>query len=261
MKLLRLLALAAVVCTAFAATASACDKDAKNASASASHDCCASAAKGTSATAASMTKGAACSAEMKAACAKGASRTAAMNASMSSGCAMHGTAATTASNACGMHGASAVTAANGHSCAMHGSTVTAANSKCAYHTNAVAGECGACDDWAKCDEEARALGATLQVVPLKNGSMIVYTAEGVANVHALQALVARHNDRILDALSAGDNARLCTDCKRLRGALASGKLSREVVNVERGCMTLFTSSDRAVAEQIHELTAPQLASR
>ena len=123
------------------------------------------------------------------------------------------------------------------------------------------GDCSACTDWMACEDEIRATGATSQVVPLKNGAMIVYTAETTEGVKAVQAAVARRNDKMQAAQSMGVSTKLCPDCKQLRGALASGKLSREVVNVERGCMTLLTSTDRGVVQKIHEMTSPQMAVR
>jgi undecaprenyl pyrophosphate synthase len=89
--------------------------------------------------------------------------------------------------------------------------------------------------------------------------MIVYTTDAPANVRSLQLSVARHQDRMLAALTSGDDGLLCTDCKSLRGALASGKLSPEVVNVERGCMSLYTSPDPDVVQKIHVLTSAQFA--
>ena len=54
---------------------------------------------------------------------------------------------------------------------------------------------------------------------------------------------------------------LCPECKALRGAVASGKLHREVVNVERGCMTLLTSNDKLVVEKIRAMTSQPVAMR
>src|SRR5262249_26902161 len=125
----------------------------------------------------------------------------------------------------------------------------------------VAHDCAACGDWMEMDQAARAIGARSQVVALKNGAMIVYTADTPANVRALQALVARRNDKMVAALSGGSDAKLCDECKQLRGAMASGKLHREVVNVERGCMTLITSNDRGVVQKIRAMTGQPLALR
>jgi hypothetical protein len=47
----------------------------------------------------------------------------------------------------------------------------------------------------------------------------------------------------------------------MRGAMASGRLNREVVNVERGCMTLITSEDRNVVRLIRTITGQPVAMR
>ena len=57
------------------------------------------------------------------------------------------------------------------------------------------------------------------------------------------------------------DTKLCDDCKQLRGAIASGKLNREVVNVERGVMTLVTSNDRSVVQRIRAMTGQPIAMR
>src|SRR2546430_15178520 len=124
----------------------------------------------------------------------------------------------------------------------------------AGHMTAVAHDCSACDGWAECEHQIEAMGARARVVPLKNGAMIVYTADTPADIKTLQTLVAKRNEHMIAALSAGNDRKLCDECKQLRGAMASGKLHREVVNVERGCMTLITSNDRAVVQKIRTMT-------
>lgn len=162
--------------------------------------------------------------------------------------------------ACAKH---AATAGFDHCSGSQGASVVAAGvgMKCSGHMNAVVHECAACGDWMEMDQAARAIGAHSQVVPLKNGAMIVYTADSPANVRALQNMVAKRNDKMLAAMAAGSDAKLCDECKQLRGAMASGKLHREVVNVERGCMTLITSNDRGVVQKIRAMTGQPLALR
>ena len=64
------------------------------------------------------------------------------------------------------------------------------------------------------------------------------------------------------AVLAGQRAgKLCSHCKPLRGAMASGKLVREVVNVQRGAQIVITSTDRATVQRIHEMTGAQVAAR
>jgi hypothetical protein len=193
----------------------------------------------------------ACTAEMQAACAaKGAKTASAAKASKSAkaagmDCCATGAkgAKTTAMDGCGM------------------GAKTAGADGCSMHTMAghAGMDCAVCADEMACDDDVKATGARAQVVPLRNGSMIVYMLDGDENVRGLQAAVARHNSRVVAALQ-GD-AKLCTACKKLRGALASGKLHREVVNVERGCQVLITSSDRSIVEQVHRCTNAQVAAR
>ncbi len=219
-----------------------------------------------------------CTPAMRAACEKNAAVAAAMGCNvkgasagkMANGasCSAHGTSATTAANNadhCAAMKNSATTASNGDHCAnmknAAAASAASAGMKCSAHMNAVAHDCSACEDWASCEQDVRSLGAKAQVVGLKNGAMIVYTADRKADVKALQSVVAKRNEKMVAALSAGSDKKLCDDCKQLRGAMASGKLHREVVNVERGCMTLITSNDREVVQKIRNMTAPQMAVR
>jgi hypothetical protein len=140
-------------------------------------------------------------------------------------------------------------------------TAAVAGMKCSAHMSAVAHDCSACEDWSSCEQDVRSLGAKAQVVGLKNGAMIVYTADRKTDVKALQSVVAKRNERMVAAISAGSDKKLCDDCKQMRGAMASGKLHREVVNVERGCMTLITSNDRDVVQKIRNMTAQPVAVR
>jgi hypothetical protein len=130
----------------------------------------------------------------------------------------------------------------------------------ASHAVAMASQCASCESWVSCESDVRALGAKAQVVPLKNGVMVVYTADSPGDVRVLQSAVAKRHDRMLAALAAGQQ-KLCDECKQLRGAMASGKLNREVVNVERGCMTLMTSNDRGVVQKIRAMNGQAVATR
>ena len=145
------------------------------------------------------------------------------------------------------HGAASTSAsaAGAGTCSGHGAAKTADSYKHA--------DCDACADMAFCDGEVKALGATVQIVPLKNGVMYVYTAADPKNVHAVQASMGRRNDRMLSILSSGDKAHLCPSCKSVRGAIASGKMNRELVNIEGGCLTLMTSNDPATLSKIYTL--------
>jgi hypothetical protein len=158
----------------------------------------------------------------------------------------------------------AVLVGSGGSCS-HGSASAAgtsaveAGSSCSGHGAAKAADsykhadCDACADMAFCDGEVKALGATVQIVPLKNGVMYVYTAADPNKVHAVQASMGHRNDRMVSLLSAGDKAHLCPSCKSVRGAIASGKMNRELVNIEGGCLTLMTSNDPVTLAKIYSL--------
>lgn len=224
-----------------------------------------------------------CTPEMAAACkAKGATARAAS--ASASGCAAHKASAATASmtSGCGSRtSATAVTAAAparsvdavtaGAGCGSHGATsavtaaapsakgvdavVAGAGGSCSGHgasksAKAKTSDCDGCADMAFCEGEAKSMGATVQVVPLKNGVMYVYTAIDPGKVHAVQASMERRSEHMATLLSAGDKAHLCPTCKSVRGAIASGKLSRELVNIEGGCLTLMTSNDPATLAQI-----------
>lgn len=241
-----------------------------------------------------------CTPAMRAACEKNAAVAAAMGCSMKgSTSATTASVASVGKDVCQARGAAAVMAADGKcdtktaaakhaACARHGSataagmehcagakgttattastagmpmTAASAGMKCSGHLNAVEHDCSACEDWAKCEQDVRSLGAKAQVVALKNGAMIVYTSETESGVKALQSMVAKRNEHLVSALSAGSDRKLCDECKHLRGAMASGKLHREVVNVERGCMTLITSNDRGVVQMIRAMTGQPVAMR
>ena len=153
---------------------------------------------------------------------------------------------------CGAKGAKTSTAAAGQ-CIGHGMASMAAMS--------VHADCEACVDMADCNGQLDAAGAHRQAVRLKNGIMYVYTADSPRTVSAVQAAVARRADRMMRLASAGEKAHLCAECKAMRGAMASGKLNREVVNIEGGSLTLITSNDPAVVAKIHAMADDKVAAR
>ena len=108
--------------------------------------------------------------------------------------------------------------------------------------------------------ELDAAGAHRQIVRLKNGIMYVYTADSPRSVSAVQAAVAHRADRMA-RLATADKAHLCDECKAMRGAMASGKLSREVINIEGGSLTLVTSNDPAVVVKLHAMADDKVATR
>lgn len=140
------------------------------------------------------------------------------------------------------------------------STSASASSHCSAQGMAVmAGmgtteNCEACFDMVACGDALTAVGAHRQTVRLKNGVMYVFTADSQRDVNAVQAAVARRGDQMSRVLMAGDNVKLCGGCKSIRGAIASGKLTREVVNIEGGTLTLITSSDAELVSRLHTMT-------
>lgn len=242
MKPLRLLALA-IAATAWCASAAfACD----GAKTSASAASCGNKAAST---------------KTAAACGSKSAATATVAASKSGACAAAGGCPMSAEACKAMMASGACTAEMQAACAAKGAhaTRTASATGCSMHATAAHSDCVVCSDEMACDDDVKATGARAQFVPLRNGTMIVYTLDDPANVRSLQTAVARHNASVVAALQ-GD-ARLCSACKKLRGALASGKLVREVVNVERGCQLLITSSDRSIVQQVHACSSAQVAAR
>ncbi len=160
-------------------------------------------------------------------------------------------AATPMSGAAGAVTAGAVTA--GASCLTRGTSTAAGSSG---HAG-----CDACADMVRSEDELSAMGASVQTVALKNGVMFVYTADSPSRVRGMQTALTRRNERMEAMTTAGDKAKLCPECKALRGAAASGKLQREVVSIEGGCLALMTSDDPAVVAKIHAMVGVQTAAR
>jgi hypothetical protein len=205
-----------------------------SASGSCSHGASAARSSGVSAVAAGM-GGSCSSAKNSAAAASGA-------------CTAHGMM-TTGVGSCARHKGAAVTfeAMSAGSGACGGKGIGAS----AMATN-MAHDCDACSDMAACEAVLKSAGSNFQVVPLKNGVMYVYTAEDSKNIRAVQSAIAHRTERI-NALVSADNAKLCSDCKQMRGAMASGKLTREIVNIEGGSISLVTSSDPAMVARLYAM--------
>jgi hypothetical protein len=92
------------------------------------------------------------------------------------------------------------------------------------------------------------------VMPLRNGVMRVFTATTPAGVRVVQAALALHYERMSGLITAGAAARLCPECRVMRGAAVSGKLAREIIKIDGGCITLTTSPDPAIVMKIHAET-------
>ena len=110
-------------------------------------------------------------------------------------------------------------------------------------------------------DDLDAVGAERQVVRLKNGVMIVYSASSPSRVNAVQAAVSTRGEHLAHWASAGEKAHLCNECRTIRGAMASGKLSREVVNIEGGTLLLLTSTDPAMVARVHAMADQKVATR
>lgn len=211
-------------------------------------------------------------------------KTSATAASMSGSCAAHhaaaasmtadacaGHAAAAANGACryhesvaGMLGVSCLTGMSNHAaasgCAGHGARGAEFKSADA-RTAEKREDCDACKDMEACAEQLSANGAQLQVVSLKNGVMFVYTTDTPQRARAIQMAMARRTERLTSLAASGDRARLCPDCKVIRGAMASGKLSRETQNIDGGCITLMTSNDAAVVAKLHSMAGASSSGR
>jgi len=259
MRLLRLAlpALAFVAAGSWATHSSACDDSKTSARSTAARSSSCSAKSSTASvantgTCGSKTSAAAYAASTNSSCAAkntSSSASTAVLAGSSSHCAQGAKTSMAVADegaSCGAHGKAKTTAfAAGSSCTGRGMTTSVAKSG---HN-----DCDACADMALCYEELEAAGTRTQVVPLKNGVMFVYTAESPGHVNAVQTAMARRNERLSQIVTAGDKAHLCPECKTIRGAMASGKMTREVVNIEGGALTLMTSNDPAVVARIHAM--------
>lgn len=256
-RLLLFVAAGTFVATGTAVWVLACEKDSKTAAA-ASHTTCTAAqaaacnAKGASAVTADArgsgtTHGVtAVTADTKLSCAAHGVTAATVSTTDAKGsCATKSANAAGTKGSCAGHGASASAhpAGSGYTCGGRGMTATADR----YEHES----CDACADMHACDGELKASGATTQTVKLKNGIMYIYTTSDPSKARAVQAAVAQRNERL--ASTRTETAKLCPDCKLMRGAMASGKLSREMVSIDGGCLTLVTSSDPSIVRKLHAI--------
>jgi hypothetical protein len=202
-----------------------------------------------------------CTPEMAAACMKAHGATAAVMASCpyhkgatttamtaSSGSCASKSSATTATTATAKSSGKGVTAyAAGSSCGDHSKGASAGKSAAAAH------DCDYCDSWAVCEETIRSAGAHSQIVMLKNGIAFIYTAPTTAGANTVQAAVVQRSERDQILSRTDSKATICPECKSMKQAMASGKLTREVVNIEGGAMAIMTSADPSVVARIHSL--------
>ena len=254
---LSLPALALVLAGSWTAQATACDKDkatattAVHASSAAKASACGAKESATAVTASARS---AKSASMDCCAMKSTKSATARNTRVkgtaviasSSGCAGMMDAAMASADHCagGASKTTAVVAGSGGMCSSKGSATSA---------RMASNECDACSDMVLCNGELETAGTRTQVVPLKNGVMFVYTAEQAGNATAVQSAMARRSARLSQIVTAGDRAHLCADCKMVRGAIASGKMTREVINIEGGALTLMTSTDPLMVKKIRAM--------
>lgn len=244
-------ALLVVVVGTWAAGAMACDKD-KTMTSAAVAKSTAITAESTPATVASAKDGcsshksstAAVTASSSGAYDRCAGKTSKAAAGMCTGKGAFSTASNAGADHCRGAKSAAMASANGH-CGGRGMATLSGRS--------AHGDCDACTDMSACNDELEAAGAHIQVVSLKNGVMFVYTADSPGQVNAVQSALARRGEHLAQFVSAGDRAHLCSECKSMRGAVASGKMVREVVNIEGGSLTLVTSTDPGVVAKIHAM--------
>jgi len=144
-------------------------------------------------------------------------------------------------------------AADAEGCTGHGMATVAARST---HEN-----CDACVDMSQCEAALESAGANTQIVALKNGVMYVFTADTPTHVHAVQAAMTRRSEHWAKLATDAGKAHLCGSCKEMRGAAASGKLAREFVNIEGGCLTLITSNDPSVVAKIQTMAGLTTAAK
>ncbi len=231
------------------------------------------------------------------ACDKDKSTASNASAANSANCPMHSAATTAAASGCSAHGGASVSGAtfatastkgakadgdDGCCMAKGGAKGASASKECTHGDGAAMagvvscsgqgmmtagdcedmhGKCDACADMAKTDAELMEGGTDVQAVPIKNGVMFIYTASKPGQVSAIQSVMARRTEHLNRLVNAGDKVKLCPECKSMRGAMASGKVTREVVNIEGGAMTLLTSSDPSMVKKIRAIADHTVATR
>jgi hypothetical protein len=65
--------------------------------------------------------------------------------------------------------------------------------------------------------------------------------------------MSRRTEHLSRILASGDKVHLCDDCRSMRGEMVSGRLVREVVNIEGGTLVLVTSDDPQLIKRIRDL--------
>jgi hypothetical protein len=184
-------------------------------------------------------------------------------ANATAGACPHGANMTTADFAACPHAKGAASGACAHDSKASYPPGVSASAACRSHGTMAMhdGYCDACSDMVDCENTLRSAGTLTQVVKIKNGVMYVYTADEPRKVRQVQSAMARRNERLTAIIASGEKAKLCPDCRYMRGAIASGKLTREMVTIEGGVLTLMTSNDPSVVAKLHEIAGSQLSAR
>jgi hypothetical protein len=115
---------------------------------------------------------------------------------------------------------------------------------------AVVQSCEACSAWEVCAMELESAGAGMQAMPLRNGVMSVYTSSAPDGMRIVRNALTRYQEHMVALIMTGDAVRLCPTCRLMRGAAASGRLTREVLPVEGGGILLMTSPDPSVVAML-----------
>lgn len=116
-------------------------------------------------------------------------------------------------------------------------------------------DCDYCASMVACNDELKALGANIQVIMLKNGVAFLYTAGTSNGTNAVQAAMARRNERDEAIARSGAKAHVCDECRAMRQAMTEGKINREVVRIEGGSMAIMTSTDPTIVAKFHRWAA------
>jgi len=110
--------------------------------------------------------------------------------------------------------------------------------------------CEACGAWEVCAMELEGAGAGVQAMPLRNGVMSAYTAGTPDGMRVVRNALTRYLEHMVALAMTGDAVRLCPHCRLMRGAAASGRLTREVIPIEGGGILLMTSPDPALVAMV-----------
>ena len=111
--------------------------------------------------------------------------------------------------------------------------------------------CEACGAWEVCAMELEGAGAGMQVhAPAQRRHVASTPPARPRGMRVVRSALTRYQQHMLALTTTGDAVRLCPACRLMRGAAASGRLTREVIPVEGGGILLMTSPDPAVVAML-----------